>query len=197
MTNPTPPFPTAVRLERVRRELFGGSLLAFREELCHHAPLQSDVWKKADAESTKDARPWPTSDDGTYSVSYEACRNYHHDRLAPAHYYGQVSHVFGVSLEWLVLGTGEMQAGPKGMSVGEAEKYKSQTAALDVAAAVAAAHGRSRMPSPHRLREVERAVVAPLRALGDEPADFKPDALEHYVRTVSEALRFLYDTEPG
>jgi len=41
-------------------------------------------------------------------VSYEAARNYHFDRDPPASYLVRVSQVFGVSLEWLLTGKGEV-----------------------------------------------------------------------------------------
>ena len=44
--------------------------------------------------------------DGGYRVSYEAIRNYHHDREPPMEYLVQVARVFGVDLEWLATGEG-------------------------------------------------------------------------------------------
>ena len=44
--------------------------------------------------------------DGGYQVSYEAMRNYHHDREPPVEYLVQVARVFGVDLEWLATGEG-------------------------------------------------------------------------------------------
>ena len=43
-----------------------------------------------------------------YKVSYAGIRNYHTSRKAPVDYYAQVSRVFGVRLEWLLFGEGEM-----------------------------------------------------------------------------------------
>lgn len=45
--------------------------------------------------------------DGACQVSYEAVRNYHLNREAPAQYLAQVARVFGARLEWLVTGEGE------------------------------------------------------------------------------------------
>ncbi|MCG6954959.1 MAG: helix-turn-helix domain containing protein [Gemmatimonadetes bacterium] len=44
--------------------------------------------------------------DGAYQVSYEAIRNYHHDREPPVEYLVQVARVFGVDLQWLATGEG-------------------------------------------------------------------------------------------
>ncbi len=44
--------------------------------------------------------------DGAYQVSYEAVRNYHHDREPPVEYLVQVARVFDVDLEWLATGVG-------------------------------------------------------------------------------------------
>ena len=41
-----------------------------------------------------------------YHVSYEAVRNYHHDREPPVEYLVQVARVFGVDLQWLATGGG-------------------------------------------------------------------------------------------
>lgn len=67
----------AERLEYVRESTGHQTLKAFREAL--------------------------TGDD-TYSVSYEAVRTYHEHRDPPVHYVARVAEVFGVSLEWLILG---------------------------------------------------------------------------------------------
>jgi len=48
-----------------------------------------------------------TSSNG-YSVSYAAVRNYHSHRKAPVDYYAQVSRIFGIRLEWILFGEGEM-----------------------------------------------------------------------------------------
>ena len=45
-----------------------------------------------------------------YRVSYAGIRNYHSTRKAPVDYYAQVSRVFGIRLEWLLFGEGEMTA---------------------------------------------------------------------------------------
>jgi hypothetical protein len=47
-------------------------------------------------------------------VSYAGMRNYHATRKAPVDYYAQVSRVFGVRLEWLLFGEGEMIPTPQG-----------------------------------------------------------------------------------
>ena len=43
-----------------------------------------------------------------YRISYAGMRNYHTTRKAPVDYYAQVSRVFGIRLEWLLFGDGEM-----------------------------------------------------------------------------------------
>jgi hypothetical protein len=43
-----------------------------------------------------------------YRISYAGVRNYHTNRKAPVDYYAQVSQVFGVRLNWLLFGEGEM-----------------------------------------------------------------------------------------
>jgi len=48
------------------------------------------------------------TESGEYSVSYAAVRNYHTGRKAPVDYYARVCQVFGVRLEWLLFGEGEM-----------------------------------------------------------------------------------------
>ena len=89
-----PENPENVRLERVRRERgYSDSLWNFWKELCSHPP--GDLKAKTD-------------NDGNYQISYEAVRNYHYNRHAPGHYYGQVARVFGVRLEWLISGDGGM-----------------------------------------------------------------------------------------
>jgi len=47
-----------------------------------------------------------------YDVSYAGVRNYHTIRKAPADYYARVSEVFGIRLEWLLFGRGEMLSTP-------------------------------------------------------------------------------------
>lgn len=59
-------------------------------------------------------------DGGDYEISYEAIRNYHSDRDPPVEYLIRVSHVFGVSLEWLA--TGESQPWPADSEVDTAAK---------------------------------------------------------------------------
>lgn len=48
------------------------------------------------------------TESGEYAVSYAAVRNYHTGRKAPVDYYAQVCRIFGVRLEWLLFGDGEM-----------------------------------------------------------------------------------------
>jgi hypothetical protein len=75
-------IPEAERLELLRlRHLEGMSLAEFHRQLVE-----------------RDA----------YQISYAAVRNYHTTRKAPVDYYAQVSRVFGVRLEWLLFGEGEI-----------------------------------------------------------------------------------------
>lgn len=84
----SPKRPIPSRLEDVRA-LFGiPSLKAFWAQLC-------EGWQEKEA------------------VSYEAVRNYHYNRDAPASYLARVSEVFGVSLKWLVTGEGEVFPRPQ------------------------------------------------------------------------------------
>ena len=77
-----PTIPEAERLEQLRlKHLEGMSLAEFHRQLLLR--------------------------DG-YEVSYAAVRNYHTTRKAPVDYYAQVSRVFGIRLEWLLFGEGEM-----------------------------------------------------------------------------------------
>jgi len=77
-----PTIPEAERLEQLRlKHLEGMSLAEFHRQLL-----------------LRDA----------YEVSYAAVRNYHTTRKAPVDYYAQVSRVFGIRLEWLLFGEGEM-----------------------------------------------------------------------------------------
>jgi len=78
---PSPVIPEAKRLERVRERFGIPTLKEFHKRL---------------------------TEGREYGVSYEAVRNYHYDRKAPADYLGQVAKVFGVRLRWLVLGEGPM-----------------------------------------------------------------------------------------
>ena len=87
-------IPEAVRLERVRRERgHGDSLWNFWKEVCSRPP--TDLGTEPEGAVRVD-------DDGNYAISYEAARNYHHDRHAPGHYYAQVAAVFDVRLEYLL-----------------------------------------------------------------------------------------------
>lgn len=56
-----------------------------------------------------------------YRISYAGMRNYHTTRKAPVDYYAQVSRVFGIRLEWLLFGEGEITA-----PLGEAKEPKSE-----------------------------------------------------------------------
>jgi hypothetical protein len=79
-TNPT--IPEAKRLEYLRLRHFDGMPLAE----FHRLLTQTD----------------------DYRISYAGMRNYHSTRKAPVDYYAQVSRVFGIRLEWLLFGEGEM-----------------------------------------------------------------------------------------
>ena len=59
-----------------------------------------------------------------YAVSYAGVRNYHTTRKAPVAYYAQVSRVFGIRLEWLLFGEGEV-------TVALHEAQQSRNEALD------------------------------------------------------------------
>lgn len=67
-----------------------------------------------------------TEGDGP-KVSYEAARYYHFDREAPASYLARVAKVFGVRLDWLVTGEGEMteaaEAAKRGLVADDRESY--------------------------------------------------------------------------
>lgn len=82
MTPSTPQTPEAKRLEHIRLHLLDGMPLA---EFHRHL-----------------------TETGDYTVSYAGIRNYHTSRKAPVDYYAQVCRVFGVRLEWLLFGDGEM-----------------------------------------------------------------------------------------
>ena len=83
---PAPPaeMPSAKRLEDVRAWAGVPSLRGFWQQL---------------AENWMEGR-----------VSYEAVRNYHYDREAPAAYLARVAKVFNVSLVWLITGDDHMTA---------------------------------------------------------------------------------------
>jgi hypothetical protein len=77
-----PTLPEAERLEKLRlKHLEGMSLAEFHRQLVQR--------------------------DG-FDVSYAAVRNYHTKRKAPVDYYAQVCRVFGIRLEWLLFGDGEI-----------------------------------------------------------------------------------------
>jgi hypothetical protein len=56
-----------------------------------------------------------------YQVSYAGVRNYHTTRKAPVDYYAQVSRVYGIRLDWLLFGEGEMTEPLPGAQKGESE----------------------------------------------------------------------------
>ena len=78
----SPTIPEAERLEHIRQQYLDGMPLAE-----FHRILTE----------TED-----------YEISYAGVRNYHTTRKAPVDYYAQVSRVFGIRLEWLLFGEGEM-----------------------------------------------------------------------------------------
>ncbi len=66
--------------------------------------------------------------DTTYRVSYEAVRNYHHDRDPPVEYLVRVVDVFGVDLSWLATGRGAPW--PVDPSIGERAREATQDSAV-------------------------------------------------------------------
>jgi hypothetical protein len=78
-----PEIPTAERLEHVRRNV--------------HCVTLRDFWRELTVE-------------GGYQISYEAVRNYHHDREPPVDYLVQVAKVFDADLHWLATGQGSAWA---------------------------------------------------------------------------------------
>jgi hypothetical protein len=74
-----PEIATAERLEFVRNQ--------------SHCDTLRDFWREL------------TTNSG-YQVSYEAARNYHHDREPPVDYLVQVARTFDVELKWLATGEG-------------------------------------------------------------------------------------------
>lgn len=82
MTPANPSIPEAKRLEHIRLHYLDGIPLAE----FHRLLTQTD----------------------DYRVSYAGVRNYHTNRKGPVDYYAQVSRVFGVRLEWLLFGEGEV-----------------------------------------------------------------------------------------
>lgn len=82
MTPTNPIIPEAKRLEYLRLHYLDGMPLAE----FHRLLTQTD----------------------DYRISYAGIRNYHTTRKAPVDYYAQVSRVFGIRLEWLLFGDGEM-----------------------------------------------------------------------------------------
>jgi transcriptional regulator with XRE-family HTH domain len=68
-----------------------------------------------------------------FDVSESAVRNYDYDREPPASFLARVADVFGVRLEWLIAGRGEMRPAapvPAGTSVGDQEFARAITDAL-------------------------------------------------------------------
>jgi len=82
VTPTNPSIPEAKRLEHLRLHYLDGMPLAE----FHRLLTQTDVYK----------------------ISYAGVRNYHATRKAPVDYYAQVSRVFGIRLQWLLFGDGEM-----------------------------------------------------------------------------------------
>mgnify|MGYP002395411094 CR=1 FL=1 len=82
VTPMSPTIPEAKRLEHIRLHYLDGMPLAE----FHRILTETD----------------------DYEVSYAGIRNYHTTRKAPVDYYAQVSRVFGIRLEWLLFGEGEM-----------------------------------------------------------------------------------------
>ncbi len=82
MPAPIPSIPEAKRLEHLRLHYLDGISLAEFHRLLTQA--------------------------NDYRISYAGVRNYHTTRKAPVDYYAQVSRVFGVRLEWLLFGEGEV-----------------------------------------------------------------------------------------
>jgi hypothetical protein len=82
VTPAKPIIPEAKRLEHIRLQYLDGIPLAE----FHRLLTQTD----------------------DYRISYAGVRNYHTNRKAPVDYYAQVSRVFGVRLEWLLFGEGEV-----------------------------------------------------------------------------------------
>lgn len=66
---------------------------------------------------------------GDYQVSYAGVRNYHTTRKAPVDYYAQVCRVFGIRLQWLLFGQGEMVV-PPSAKAGEASPDEDWTREL-------------------------------------------------------------------
>ncbi len=66
--------------------------------------------------------------DTPYRVSYEAVRNYHHDRDPPVDYLVRVADVFGVDLGWLATGRGAPW--PVDPSIGERAREATQDSAI-------------------------------------------------------------------
>lgn len=97
MTASKPAIPEAKRLEHLRLDYLEGMPLAE----FHRLLTQTD----------------------DYRVSYAGIRNYHSTRKAPVDYYAQVSRVFGIRLEWLLFGEGEMTA-----SLAEAQGARTESA---------------------------------------------------------------------
>lgn len=95
MTPANPTIPEAKRLEHLRLNVLARMPLAE----FHRLLTQTDDFK----------------------ISYAGVRNYHTIRKAPVDYYAQVSRVFGIRLEWLLFGEGEMTE-----DLSEAQKTRSE-----------------------------------------------------------------------
>jgi hypothetical protein len=96
VTPSNPSIPEAKRLEHLRLHYLGGMPLSE----FHRLLTQTDE----------------------YRISYAGVRNYHDTRKAPVDYYARVSRVFGIRLEWLLFGDGEMTA-----SLAEAKEVGDKT----------------------------------------------------------------------
>lgn len=157
---PEPVTQMARRLEAIRKRFGVPSLRAF------HARL---------------AEGW----DSENAVSYEAVRNYHYDRDAPAAYLARVAEVFDVRIGYLVSGEGGMTA----------EEERARTAIAEVAdQAIPGGRERGRQFQarfeegfgfggyvPYRLRPWTPALMEVADAQGLHPSD------------LGEALRGLLD----
>ncbi len=92
MASANPTIPEAKRLEFIRLQHLDGMPLAE----FHRLLTQTD----------------------DYTVSYAGVRNYHTTRKAPVDYYARVSRIFGIRLEWLLFGDGEITTALDGAKKG-------------------------------------------------------------------------------
>jgi len=105
-----PTIPEAKRLEQLRLEYLDGISLAEFHRLL--------------------------TETNEYSVSYAGVRNYHTSRQAPVDYYAQVSRVFGIRLQWLLFGEGEMTEGREDGTPGRSAGSRWTDALAEVAPTV-------------------------------------------------------------